>query len=440
MQARMLSPFLRAVFAMLAAVPFATGAWAADHQSILNNFGNGTDGVAPSGGLIRDSAGNFYGVTTMGGIGGGGNCYFGCGTIFELSPAPGGGWTETVLYLFDGSEGIYPAGSLIMDGAGNLYGATSYDGGPYDGGTIFELSPSPAGWTETVLHTFGDNGNGFDPNDGRTPNGSLVMDAAGNLYGATADGGTHGYGTVFEVSPSQGGGWTETVLYSFGNVPDGDGPLGSVIMDSAGNLYGTTYQGGQGGGFCQGSGCGTVFELSPVAGGGWTETILHSFQANDGFGLRASLVMDGEGNLYGTAYQGGNLSVCAPFGCGTAFELSPVAGGGWTETTLYSFNGQPDAGYPLTPLILDAAGNLYGTTQAGGNGNAGTVFKLSPAQGGWREALPYSFTRDSGQGPSSPLFLDRFGNLYGEGGGGTYDGGIVYELTPPSIRLGPATR
>jgi uncharacterized repeat protein (TIGR03803 family) len=427
MQSRIGSTVLRAGFAIFAAVLFVTTARGTDHQTVLYNFGNDMDGVGPSGGLITDSVGNFYGVTAQGGYT---SCLFGCGTAFELSPTPGGGWTETVLHNFGGgNDGILPVGGLVMDRRGNLFGVTT-QGGIQGDGTIFELSPDGmGGWTETVLYSFRTN------SDEAFPSGGLTMDAEGNLYGTAESGGSFGAGTVFELSPSSGGTWTETTLHSFASGDDGASPIGGLIMDSSGNLYGTTYGGGPGGVFCQGDGCGTVFELSPGASG-WTETVLDSFNGDDGAAIWAGVVMDRAGNLYGTAYQGGNLSGdnCAPFGCGTVFELSP-SGGGWTETTLHTFDGQPDTGYPQTPLILDSAGNLYGT----GTGTSfvpATVFELSPRQGGWLESLLSSFNPNNG--PTSGVVMDRFGQLYGEAGGGLYGGGIGYRLTPPFIR--PASR
>ncbi len=419
-----------AVSAILATALFLTTAWAADHQTILHTFGNGTDGVSP-GGLVMDAAGNFYGVTQNGGI------YMcgigGCGTVFEMSPVEGGGWTETVLYSFGkDTDGKGPIGSLTMDAAGHLYGTTQ-DGGLHGYGTVFELSPDGGGgWSETVLHNFGGD-NGFDPNDGRTPAGGLTMDAAGNLYGMTGFGGTNAEGTVYELSRGQGGGWTETVLHNFPDGIDGYGPFGSLAMDGAGNLYGTTQAD------LFSCNCGTVFQLSP-GGGRWTETVLHKFNGDDGRYPRAGLILDAAGNLYGTAFQGGPN--CGASGCGTVFELSPGAGS-WTETTLYNFQDPPDANEPEAPLILDSAGNLYGTTTAGGSYYNGTVFALSPKLGGgWTETVLFSFDRlISGERPMSGLILDRAGDLYGTTSiGGTYYAGLVYELTPPSIRPRPSER
>lgn len=411
---------LRSLSVLFAAVLFFSSAWAADQETVLYNFGNPPDAAGPLGSLLMDAAGNLYGASGGGGL----YCspYYDCGTVFKLSRTQGGGWTEVVLHSFgSGDDGSGPNGSLIMDAAGNLYG-TTYSG------IVFELSPNQNGtWTETVLYRF----SGGD--DGNDPAGGLVMDAAGKLYGTTNGGGAYGWGTVYELSHNGGGGWTETVLHSFNySSNDGHSPTGNLAMDAAGNLYGTTYNGGQGGGFCQSNGCGTVFELS-LGGGGWTETVLHSFDANDGYGPEAGLAMDAAGNLYGTTYQGGNLGglVCAPFGCGTVFELSPVAGGGWTETTLYSFNGRPDAGYPQSNLILDAGGNLYGTTSMGGANNYGSAFELSPRHGVWTETVLDSF--DAGGSPTGGLVMDRVGELYGLAEGGSNHNGVAYELTSPII-------
>ena len=223
-------------------------------------------------------------------------------------------------------------------------------------------------WMEKVLHSFNNNGtDGYEPYFG-----SLIFDAAGKLYGTTTTGGTSGDGTVFELTPTGGGGWTEQVLYSFGNTPDGAYANAVPIFDAAGNLYGTTSEGGT-------NRDGTVFELMPAGGGSWTETLLHSFNNNgtDGFLPNAGLIFDAAGNLYGTTYYGGAGGGCQPNGCGTVVELTPTAGGGWTEQVLFSFNGT-DGAIPVAGLIFDATGKVYGTTTEGGTLNAGTVFELTP--------------------------------------------------------------
>ncbi|MFI5115931.1 MAG: choice-of-anchor tandem repeat GloVer-containing protein, partial [Terriglobales bacterium] len=262
---------------------------------------------------------------------------------------------------------------------------------------------------EKVLYTF-QGGTG----DGAFPQAGLIFDTAGNLYGTTSLGGAYGFGTVFELTPTAGGTWTEKVLYSFKNDgTDGSNPKAGVIFDAAGNLYGTTSLGGAG--VCQGAGCGTVFELTPAAGGTWTEKVLHSFGgATDGVIPEAGLIFDAAGNLYGTTGYGG------PYNWGTVFELTPAAGGTWTENVLYSFQGGADGAGPAAGLVFDAAGNLYGTTEVGGAGvcqgnGCGTVFELTPAAGGtWTENVLYRFQSGAdGANPYDALIFDAAGNLYG---------------------------
>ena len=413
----------RAIAVTFTVVLFLTSAWAGDHETVLYNFyGDSHDGGGGSV-LVRDAAGNLYGT------GGGGiyRCgpYSLCGTVFELSRVAGGGWTETVLHNFgNATDGAYP-NNLIRDAAGNLYGTTQR-GGLYGFGIVYELSPAAGDdWTETGLYNFG---NGDREGGG---DGPLFRDAAGNLYGSTLEGGAYGAGSVYKLSPSGSGDWTKTDLHEFGNGADGTLPNGGLVVDAAGNVYGTT---GQGGTYCAPSGCGTVFELSPGEGGGWTETVLHSFSLGDGYLPQTGLTMDAAGNFYGTTAEGG-APTC---NCGNVFEVSPGESGGWTFTVLYSFNNLPDAGAPGASLTIDSAGNLYDASYEGGAYDYGAVFQLSHTAGGWTETVLYSFNSlDSGIGASSGVVLDRAGDLYGSTGrGGTYDFGTAYELTPSSIRPG----
>jgi uncharacterized repeat protein (TIGR03803 family) len=365
--------------------------------------------------LIFDSAGNLYGMTYYGGR-------YNGGTVFKLSPSSGGAWTETVLHSFDPvnhKDGgyPYPVASLLFDSAGNLYGTTT-SGGEFEEGTVFELTPGSNGsWTETTLHSFAGLSDG---DDGAQPLSNLVFDASGNLYGTTTTGGSGNAGTVFELSPGKGG-WTEKVLYSF-SPSNGDAmrPIGGVVFDGAGNLYGTGSSGGRG--------LGAVFELSPGSNGTWTETVLHKFKGGaDGGSPFAGLVIDTVGNLYGTTQGGGAR------GKGVVFALTPASGGGWITQVIYSFMGAPgDGGVPLGALILDAASNLYGTTLFGGTNKLGTVFKLVPASGGgWTESVLYSFTGSSnGRNPSVGVILDPRGNLYGAAAVPRRRHGIVFEITP----------
>jgi len=343
---------------------------------------------------------------------------------------------EQVLYAFQGgSDGGVVNGGPIFDSSGNLFGVTQFGGGgpcdnihlPSGCGAVFELSPSGnGGWTEILLHS-------FQGSDGEGPSGELILDHAGNLYGTTL-GGANYLGTVFELSPNGSGEWTETTLYTFQGGSDGAAPRGGLIVDQSGNLYGTASEGGEGTGEC-GVGCGTVFELSPNGSGGWTETTLYTFQGgSDGFAPAGGLIFDQSGNLYGMTIWGGGTG-CYGAGCGIVFELSPNGSGGWTETDLYTLQGTlfaPYGGLGLG-LILDQSGNLYATTsQGGGPGcgfdGCGFVFELSPnGSGGWRETTLYTFQGGSdGWAPVGRLTFDQSGNLYGTTihGGGTGCGSV----------------
>ncbi|MGB8886055.1 MAG: choice-of-anchor tandem repeat GloVer-containing protein [Candidatus Korobacteraceae bacterium] len=392
--------------------PNGSGGWT---ETILHSFNyNGADGANPYASLIFDHAGNLYGTTSYGGI------HY-VGAVFELSPNGSGGWTETILHSFNfnGTDGYYPYAGLISDAAGNLY-STTYYGGRYTVGTMFELSPNGSGgWTEKTPYSFDYNGT-----DGAYPEAGLISDAAGNFYGTTSSGGIYDAGTVFELSPNGSGGYTHKLLYSFGNGTDGSYPYAGLVLDGSGNLYGTTSYGGIHYYY------GTVFELSPNGSGGWTETLLHSFNYNgsDGAYPYAGLIRDGSGNLYGTTESGGI------HGYGTVFEFTPNGSGGWTETILHSFNyNTGDGNYPQAGLILDGAGNLYGTTESGGIHGYGTVFELSPHGGSWTETVLRSFNDNGADAyePEAGLTLDGTGNLYGTTPyGGIHDEGAVFELTP----------
>lgn len=292
---------------------------------------------------------------------------------------------------------------------------------------------------ETALYSFGTN-----PNDGSAPNGGLVFDTAGNLYGTTQRGGANNDGIAFELAPIEGGGWTEAVIYNFcadAGCSDGGVPEAGLVVDEAGNLYGTTSLGGTfSGGTCRGAGCGTVFELSPpvVPGGAWTHTVLWNFKGDlngDGLEPTGRLNLDAAGNLYGTTIAGNTSE-----SFGTVFELSPALGGGWSESLLYVFcaNGKPcaDGAGPTAAVSFDALGNLYGTTFAGANdGRWGVVYKLSPqGDGTWAESTLHRFTGQGGGHPYSTVNFDQSGNLYGTvstgQAGGPAQCGAVWRLTP----------
>jgi uncharacterized repeat protein (TIGR03803 family) len=339
--------------------------------------------------------------------------------LATASPALGAS-SEQVLYSFCSVSGC-PDGQLslagmIFDKAGNLYG-TTYGGGTFGYGAVFELIPNQGSWTEKVLHSFNANGK-----DGYFPRAALILDAAGNLYGTTLHGGFSttcfdGCGTVFELTPGTNGKWTEKLLHEFSSK-EGYWPIANLILDAAGNLYGTTSAGG-------GRNYGIVFELT-LSGGKWTEKLLHEFSGKDGSVPNAGLILDTTGNLYGTTSEGGVSNY------GIVFELTPGANGKWTESVLHEFNGKFGSA-PGSGLILDKAGNLYGTTQLGGAYNEGTVFQLVPVSGKWTENVLHSFNPNGTDGyfPRANLILDAAANLYGTTVvGGTYGRGIVFELIP----------
>lgn len=400
---------------VLAAIFLAPGTCLAVSDTVLHSFGKGSDGNFPDrGSLVFDSSGNLYGTTNLGGTNR-------LGTVFELSPKAGGGWKATVIYSFDnGDGGNSPQGGVILDSTGALYG-TTYSGGSHNGGTVFKLIPHSDGtWTEKVLHSFGQDSDGYAPIAG------VTVDSAGNLYGTTVYGGAFSDGTVFKLTPDGDGNWSEKVLHSFDdNGTDGADPYGVVILDSAGNLYGTTYYGGTN--TCGGPGCGIVFELSPGDDGTWTETVLHNFNfdGRDGENPAAGLLLDSGRNLYGSTTGGGANDE------GAVFELKVKNGGGWTEKVLHSFD-ITDGYHPDAPLILDSSGNLYSTTLNGGGYSLGTVFELIPqGDGTWTEKLLHSLGNGTdGAVPYAGLVFDTAGNLYGmTRQGGNYSGGTVFEVS-----------
>ncbi len=397
-----------------AAAILLSGDAAAQEETVLYNFDNNSiDATYPRVGLTFDKANNLYGTSTLGGI------YDG-GTVYKLTHGAGGVWTESMLYSFSpkAKYGADLISGVVFDKAGNLYGTTTL-GGAKNNGRVFELSPQPGGdWTGKYPYLFGQNST-----DGTTPLGGVIVDNAGNLYGTTVYGGTgtcfsNGCGTVFKLSPNADGRWQEKILYNFvNNGTDGVNPYTGLTFDTAGNLYGTTNSGGA---YNQG----TVFQLSPSASGTWTETIVHSFGNGADPGLPRSLVFN-RGNLYGSTAEGA--------GAGTVFELSPAVSGGWTEQILYTFiSGNSDPTYP-GGIVLDAAGNIYGIS-GGGTGLNGTVFELTPQTGGtWALNVLYNFNDlgTTGADPVGPLVLDKQGNLYGVTQyGGSKNAGLVFEVKP----------
>jgi uncharacterized repeat protein (TIGR03803 family) len=355
-------------------------------ETVLYSFTGEADGGEPDyAGVIRDSAGNLYGTTYYGGTAGCGG--FGCGVVYKLDTAG----QETVLYSFKGgADGAGPAGGVVRDAAGTFYGTTSV-GGPARAGVVFTLNSAGQ---ETILYR-------FRSHDGYSP-AAVIRDSAGNLYGTTRFGGTSDAGTLYEVDTAG----KETVLYSFTGGTDGGNPLGGVVRDSAGNLYGTT-NGGT-------SGWGVVYKLDTAG----KETVLYSFTGGtDGGNPLGGVVRDSAGNLYGTTNGGGTS------GWGVVYKLDTAG----KETVLYSFTGGADGGETDAGVIRDSAGNLYGTTVAGGTSYAGVVYKVDTAG---TETVLYNFTGGSDGGPPvAGVIRDAAGNLYGTtNGGGTSGTGVVYEL------------
>jgi uncharacterized repeat protein (TIGR03803 family) len=457
----------------------------AQTEILLYNFcsqPNCADGEGPASSLTPDGAGDFYGTTQLGGA----NMY---GTVFELSPNGAGGYNETVLYSFcslaNCADGNDPTSTLIFDGAGNLYGTACSGGANGQGvpsacsegfngyGVVFELSPEPGGgcpsgsnsgngWCETVLYSF------TSSPDGASPFAGLTRDPSGNLYGTTYGGGS-GMGTVYELSPNGGGGWSESVLYSFCAQPkcaDGSYPGGQVQAPN-GNLYATTESGGA-------DAAGTVFGLSPqppggcpsgnYTGNGWCEAILHDFAGHptDGNYPSGTPTLDSAGNLYGTTVYGGRGRCNDGYkGCGTVWKLTP-SGGEYTEEVLHAFQSGPGLfgccfaiqapDLPLPGVALDASGNLYGMTTYGGSPSycqekgeradlqgCGALFELAkrPKTAKYISELLWIFNWMDGAHPVSSLIVNG-GNLYGttyNGGLGDFcpypDGcGVAFEFTP----------
>lgn len=397
--------------------------------TVLHAFTGHGDGWQPYAGLTTDAAGNLYGTTYTGGYTGGACSGGGCGLVFKLQRG-GSGWILSVLHAFQaGADGALPRARVILGPDGGLYGTTESGGNQYcpsdsnipGCGIVFRLQPGATvceavncPWTETILHTFGGA-------DGMLPSAEVAFDQLGNLYGTTFNGGladcSAGCGTIYEISPSNGG-WAETVLYAFSGGNDGAYPQSGLIFDSSGNLYGTASAGGNQSCQIPYPGCGTAFELSP-SGPGWTLSVLYDFQGSDGAFPRYGLTIDSLGNLYGATAQGGAT------GGGNIFELTPSAGN-WTFRDLYDFTsaGGPDQG----SLAMDTTGSLYGTTL----GPNGTVFELSPSGDVWTYSALHNFTSgEDGSTPYGNVIFDRNGNLYGTASrGGQYFDGVVWEITP----------
>jgi len=402
---------------ILALTPFA----AADRadlgvqEQVLFAFAEDEKGAYPMAGVVTDAQGNLYGTTNLAGAG--------VGTVFELSPAQGGGWMYNVLHTFNFDDGGNSRSGLLYDLSGNLYG-TSSEGGASNFGTVFELSPDGSGgWSFQTIYN-------FNVGDGAFPAGELISDDNGALYGMTGAGGSSnhcnfGCGTVFQLQRNSLGQWIENVLYSFQGFSDGTGPIGRLVRDRAGNFYGIV-----GSTQCQG-GCGSVFRLHRKANGTWQKQTVYSFSDKQhGWFPNGGLTFDGAGNLYGTTQLGGELGCNPPNGCGVVFKINALG----EESVVHSFsNHNGDGLYPGASLVLGPGSHLLGTTTQGGHGipncefGCGTVFDVTPSG---KVAIVFSFGLDNGASPMAPVFWDGKGHVYGttfEGGSGF--AGTVFELT-----------
>jgi uncharacterized repeat protein (TIGR03803 family) len=388
---------------------------------VLHAFMGQGDGASPEAGLIMDRAGRLYGTTS------GGFVSQNADTAFKLVGG-GSGWVFYTLYEFSSQSDEIGPGQLTFGPDGNLYGPAIAGG---DGscnndtgcGAIFRLQPPPNHCTAFLCYwTHTALYNFIDISDGFAPS-AIAFDAAGNIYGTTIYGGSdacsgEGCGSIFKLTPS-GGGWTKTILYSFQAADDGKWPSGAILFDAASNLYGTA-EGGA-------ANHGVVYELSP-SNGAWTYTVLHTFEGSDGSGP-GGLIADSTGNLYGTTGVGGSGDD------GTVFELAHP--GNWTFESLYSFTNSRMGTQPAAGLVFDAAGNLYGSLGTGGANDLGAIFKLSLSNSGWVQADLHDFSEPDGYNPNGSLIFDSRGSLYGTASEGGFTGGqcyigcgTIWELTP----------
>jgi uncharacterized repeat protein (TIGR03803 family) len=332
--------------------------------------------------------------------------------VFELIPSTSK-WKERVLFSFPSV--IDPIGQLVLDTKGNVYGASIVGGGPCNCGEVYQLVRTSNGWTQNILHTFVGG-----TSDGQYAQSGLVQDSVGNLYGATESGGFNGNnGVVYELSPNGDGTWKYSIIYEFGVVGgDAANPYGPLKIDAAGNLFGTAANGGL-------YGWGAAFKLTR-SGTSWTETILYNYTLDFGSPPQPDgVVLDSAGNLYGTTISDGEFSL------GTVYKLTPTIGF-WNRTVLHTFTGASDGAYPYGGVVVGPTGILYGTADSGGIYGYGTVYKL--VQGGnghWTETVLHSFKKTDGANPFAGVVLDQLGNLYGIAGNGGADGlGVAFEITP----------
>jgi len=409
MKATHLAPVARLLTLLMTGILLAapTHMAAASKFRILHNFTTGDDGGVPVlfAALAIDRQGDLYGADLVGGTqqncpGSDGS---GCRVVFEMTRASGGKWSEKVLYSFPSWKNA--ESPLALDSQGDVYGCTE------DYGPMFELTPGTGQWTFNAIWQYGCD----------YPVG-LILDDAGDLYGNFGNDETGG---ISELSPSPDG-WVYTDLYGWcqqQGCPDGVTPLAPFSWDAKGNLYGTTYSGGDP--HCN---CGVAFQVTPNGDGTWTYHVMHRFSYHkDGGDPYGSLTVDASGNAYGTTTHAG------PYSNGNVFKLTPTKDGGWKLTVVFGFpNYKEDGLAPGGNLVLDKAGNLYGTAASSNcNYTCGLIFKLSPQKNGeWKYSVLHNFSGTDGDYPNG-LTADSQGNLYGTTStGGKYGYGVVFEVTP----------
>ncbi len=408
------------------------------HQySVLYSFTGYADGSWPRGGVIEDASGAFYGTTQLGGSSH--TCVpyneATCGTVFKLTPSPSG-YSESVLHSFTGrgSDGADPMAGVTFGQDGALYGTTSSADRGNGCGTLFKLTPSASGYTESTIYKFPSR---TCRRHGGNPEASVVFAKDGALYGTTAWGGREGDGVVFKLRRS-GSRYVERIVHQF-TWDDGAEPYAGLTFGKDGALYGTTSFGGS-------NRLGTVFKLTPRERSRYAETVLVNFDDSSGASPYGGVIFDNAGALYGTTAYGGTGTCRGTLnGCGTVFKLTP-SGSGYAHKILYSFRGYShyDGASPYGNLIFDKSGALYGMTSGGGKPwcNCGTVFKLTPSGSGYEESILHRFggarhgdepqggTGDGG-GAQGGLIFGKDGALYGTGlGGGTYGEGMVFRIVP----------
>jgi uncharacterized repeat protein (TIGR03803 family) len=416
METKPVAHSMRGVLFILAAVSLGTsGARAASTTQVIYSFTGGAGGEYTDTELVIDSAGNLYGTSVQGG-------QFSSGTVFRLAPSTTG-WIHSVLYSFaGGADGGEPYKGVTLDSKGNVYG-TAGVGGLYVGpcvdtgcGVVFKLTNSGGTWKYRVIHSF------TGGNDGYGPGAGVTVDSHGNIYGMTPTGGANGLGIVYQLQPGANGNWTEKVIHTFTGGADGlGGSAGRLLLDAAGNIYGVCTTGGA-------NGAGVLFKLTPTPAGEWNLIALYAFKGTPDSGFPyGTVVPDANGNLYGTTYYAGANNL------GSIYRLSRH-NGVWIETGLYSFKGGTDGSGPISTIVADAAGNLYGTTSEGGAAcSCGTIFKLTLSGTGLAYSVVYRF-----KGPPDGAFVyngmvaDSAGTtLYGATvHGGTSNDGTIYQFTP----------